>query len=232
MSVIAEPLTPKAEVEPQPIEMLPAQNAAVIVAHPDDETLWSGGLILTHPYYQWFITTLCRKSDPDRSKKFYRALQAYQATGAMADLDDGVEQYPLPIKEVQNTILNLLPENTYDLILTHAPGGEYTTHRRHEEVSKAVIDLWLAGAISSKELRLFAYHDNHGQDLPKPIDFAHHYETFPETIRQEKYRIITEVYGFDPQSWEARAIPQNEAFWSFETPAALISWMVGNEDQY
>ena len=229
MSILAEPLAPKVQTDPGPIQTALVQNAAVIVAHPDDETLWSGGMILTHPNYQWFITALCRQSDPDRSQKFLHALQSYQSTGAIADLDDGVEQIPLPIKNVQKTILDLLPEASYDLILTHAPGGEYTTHRRHEEVSKAVIDLWLAGMISSKELWLFAYQDNHGQHLPKPIETAHRYRIYPEAILQEKYRIITEVYGFDPESWEVRAIPQSEAFWSFESPAALMSWLVENE---
>ena len=232
MSLLAEPLAPSVQIDPVPIQMTPVQKAAIIVAHPDDETLWSGGVILTHPDYQWFITALCRKSDPDRSQKFNQALQTYQAAGAIADLDDGVEQMPLPATDVQKTILELLPEASYDLILTHSPRGEYSTHRRHEEVSKAVIDLWLAGTISSKELRLFAYQDNHGEHLPKPIETAHRFETYPEAIVHEKYRIITEVYGFDPESWEVRAIPQSEAFWSFESPAALMFWSIENEVEF
>jgi hypothetical protein len=48
-------------------------------------------------------------------------------------------------------------------------------------------------------------------------------------VLQEKYRFLTEVYGFDPWSWEVRAIPQSEAFWSFETPEGLMSWLVRNE---
>ena len=229
MSLLAEPLAPRVQIDPVPIQIAPVQKAAVIVAHPDDETLWSGGMILTHPNYQWFITALSRQSDPDRSQKFLQALQSYAATGAIADLDDGVEQTPLLNNEVQETILGLMPDFYYDLILTHAPDGEYTTHRRHKEVSKAVIDLWLAGKISSKELWLFAYNDDLGQHLPKPIETAHHFETYPEAILQEKYRIITDVYGFHPDSWEARAIPDREAFWAFESPESLISWLVGNE---
>ena len=46
------------------------KNAAVIVAHPDDETLWTGGAILMHPEINWTVITLCRLSDPDRSPKF------------------------------------------------------------------------------------------------------------------------------------------------------------------
>ena len=32
----------------------------VVSAHPDDETLWAGGLLLSHPEWEPFIVTLCR----------------------------------------------------------------------------------------------------------------------------------------------------------------------------
>ena len=40
----------------------PYRKAAVIVAHPDDETLWAGGTILMHPETKWTIIALCRKN--------------------------------------------------------------------------------------------------------------------------------------------------------------------------
>jgi len=223
---------PQPELAPLHLRVSPATNAAVIVAHPDDETLWAGGTILAHPGYNWFIAAMCRKNDPDRSPKFYLALQSYGATGDMADLDDGPEQIPLPNQDIQHTLLQMLPALTYDLVLTHAPGGEYTRHRRHEEVSQAVMDLWQTGVISTKELWLFAYEDDRGRQLPQPIQTAHHFEALPETIRKEKHRLITEVYGFGPESWEARAIPQNEAFWRFQSPSELQTWLdKSREDQ-
>lgn len=227
LSEIPETLTPGIEPLPAPlqVQLAPAPSAAVIVAHPDDETLWAGGMILSHPNYNWFIASLCRKSDPDRSPKFFRALQTYAARGAMGDLDDGPGQLPLSDAEVQWTLLELLPNIPYDLVLTHSPSGEYTRHRRHEEVSQAVMNLWQAGTISTKELWLFAYEDDGGQRLPKAIETAHHFEMYPEATRQEKYRIITEVYGFSPESWEARATTPSEAFWRFESPTALLAWL-------
>ena len=69
-------------------------RAAVVVAHPDDETLWCGGYILAHPEYDWRIVTLCRASDPDRAPKFRRVLEQLGAVGDMADSDDGPDQVP------------------------------------------------------------------------------------------------------------------------------------------
>lgn len=217
--------SPQPDVEPLHLRVSPATSAGVIVAHPDDETLWAGGMILTHPHYNWFIATMCRKNDPDRSNKFFLAMQNYGATGAMADLDDGPEQTPLDHEDVQQSLLKILPTLNFDLILSHAPCGEYTRHRRHEEVSQAVTALWQTGVISAQELWLFAYEDDHGRRLPQAIETAHHFEALPEKIRQEKYRLITEVYGFDPESWEARGMPQNEAFWRFNSPASLQVWL-------
>lgn len=233
MGEVLESLAPglQPELAPFRLQVAPALNAAVIVAHPDDETLWAGGTILTYPNFNWFIAALCRKNDLDRSQKFFLAMQDYGATGVIADLDDGPEQIPLPNQDVQQTLLQLLPALTYDLILTHAPGGEYTRHRRHEEVSQAVRILWQAGAISAGELRLFAYADAQGSQLPTAIKSAHSYESLPEAIWQEKYRLITEVYGFSPESWEARTVPQSEAFWCFGSPTALQAWLAEPRDE-
>jgi LmbE family N-acetylglucosaminyl deacetylase len=51
------------------------KTVAIIVAHPDDETLWADGTILEHPEWQCYIVSLCRKGDPDRAPKFVKTLK-------------------------------------------------------------------------------------------------------------------------------------------------------------
>src|SRR5665647_591278 len=111
------------------------KSIAVIVAHPDDETLWAGGTILSHPNHKWFIVCLCRASDTERAARFSNALILLKAQGVMGDLDDGPNQHLLDEKELENEILRLLPNTPFDLIITHDSSGEYTKHLRHEEVN-------------------------------------------------------------------------------------------------
>jgi len=200
------------------------KSAAVIVAHPDDETLWAGGTILKNPLWKWFIITLCRASDTDRAPKFFKVLKFLGAKGDMGDLDDGPDQNPLSDKEVQKGILQLLPTTHFDLIITHDPAGEYTRHLRHEETSKAVIKLWCENKISADEIWTFAYEDGGKKYLPKPIKNAYFYYKLPSEIWRKKYQIITEIYGFNKNSFEAQTTPHAEAFWNFTDPEKAWQW--------
>ncbi|MDY6952994.1 MAG: PIG-L family deacetylase [Thermodesulfobacteriota bacterium] len=198
----------------------------MIVAHPDDETIWAGGTILSHPEFEWTVVSLCRASDSDRAPRFFRAVQRLGASCKIGDLDDGPEQRPLSALEVQEMIMSLLPSTDYHLILTHGPRGEYTRHRRHEEISRAVAALWTQRNISATEVWMFAYDDGGKQYLPRAIKTAHQIFEISDDVWQEKYRIIAEVYGFAADSFEARATPRVEAFWRFTSQAALHEWLI------
>jgi LmbE family N-acetylglucosaminyl deacetylase len=195
----------------------PRQRAAVVVAHPDDETLWCGGYILAHPELDWRIVTLCRGSDPDRAPKFRRVLDQLGAEGEMADLDDEPDQVPLPIEQMQQTIARLLDGNSYGLILTHGPRGEYTRHRRHEECCRSVVELWRSGNIGTERLWLFAYEDGGHAYLPRVRNDADRRDMLTESVWLEKQRLITDVYGYGKDSWEARATPREEGYWCFDS---------------
>jgi LmbE family N-acetylglucosaminyl deacetylase len=201
-----------------------SKSVAVIVAHPDDETLWVGGTILSHPFWNWFIVSLCRKSDTERAIKFFKSLEILGSEGIMGDLDDGPDQNPLDENELGQTILKLLPPKHFDLIITHSPNGEYTKHLRHEETGKAVIKLWREGKILAKELWLFAYEDGHKKYRPKPIKSASVLFNLPEDIWLKKYKLITETYGFEKSGFEAETTPKAEAFWKFTDSNAAQKW--------
>jgi LmbE family N-acetylglucosaminyl deacetylase len=205
--------------------ILTQKKVALIVAHPDDEVLWAGGTILSHTAWHCFIVCLCRKSDEDREPRFYNALKVLKSEGVMGDLDDGPEQKPLEEKEVERAILDLLPQQHFDLIITHNPTGEYTKHVRHEEISKAVIKLWNAGMISTNELWTFAYEDGHKEYYPRPVENASIFRILTKRIWLRKYSLITETYGFPKNGWEEETTPKAEAFWQFMDPNDAKKWL-------
>lgn len=203
----------------------PQKSVAVIVAHPDDETLWAGGTILSHPSWRFYIISLCRASDTNRAPKFMEALEVFKAQGRMGDLDDGPDQDPLDEKQVEETIVRLLPVKHFDLIISHNPNGEYTRHLRHEEVSRAVIQLWTSGKIKGNILWTFAYEDGEKKYNPKPIESASIYRVLTRRIWLRKYHTITETYGFEKKSFEAVTTPRAEAFWQFVNQDEAQKWL-------
>jgi len=194
------------------------KSVLITVAHPDDETLWVGGTILSNPLWECFIICLSRKNDSERAARFYQALKVLNSEGVMGDLDDGPEQKPLNDTEVEHTILDLLPEKHFDLIISHNPSGEYTRHLRHEEVSKAMLRLWQTRRISASELWTFAYEDGNKKYFPQAIEMATIHHLLTTQIWLRKYNIITDIYGFKKDSWEAQTTPKSEAFWQFTDP--------------
>jgi LmbE family N-acetylglucosaminyl deacetylase len=202
-----------------------SKSVAVIVAHPDDETLWTGGTMLNHPKWKFFVLSLCRGSDADRAPRFFEAMKVLRAEGKMGDLEDNSEQNPLDDKVVEQAILQLLPPAHFDLIISHNPNGEYTKHIRHEEVSRAVIKLWHEGKIATNELWTFAYEDGGKAYYPRPIETAAMFRALTKRIWLRKYSIITETYGFEKSSFEAKTTPRAEAFWQFTNSYDALKWL-------
>ena len=143
----------------------------------------------------------------------------------MDDMDDGPRQLPLDEYQVRETIMRLLPETKYDILITHNPSGEYTRHIRHEEVSRAVISLWQMKKIRAPELWTFAYEDEGGKKYPAAIEAADLYYSLQDDIRKSKNKIITEIYGFAGNSFEANAAADGEAFWQFRNPERAMDWL-------
>src|SRR3989344_6746174 len=107
------------------------KKALVIVAHPDDETIWMGSTILKNKDYDWTILSLCRKNDKDRFPKFMKVCSLYGANGIINNMDDE-SIMKLSISKVREKILEVLKNLEYDYIYTHGENGEYG-HQRHIE---------------------------------------------------------------------------------------------------
>ena len=149
----------------------------------------------------------------------------------MADLDDGPDQASLPADLVRETTARLLAGASYNLILTHNPSGEYTSHRRHAECSHAVIELWRSSAIDAERLWLFAYEDGNRAYFPQVRGDADRREVLTKDVWLEKRRLITDLYGFRSDSWEARTTPREEGFWCFDSAEAAVKRTAPQEQE-
>ncbi|BDU76902.1 PIG-L family deacetylase [Mesoterricola sediminis] len=187
-------------------------RVAVIVAHPDDETMWACGLLLKHAELDLTIIALNHRTDPDRAPRFHRALARYGARGDLGALRDGGREDELPEGQVEETILHLLPRATFDLVLTHSPRGEYTEHKFHDEVSDAVRVLFEQGRLQANELWHFAYDDDGARSVPHPAQNASLVLPLTQAQFRDKLAIIQGIYGFGPDAWETVNAPRTEAF--------------------
>jgi hypothetical protein len=147
------------------------------------------------------------------------------ASGRIADLDDSPGQPPLTNLEIEREVLTSLADSSFDLVITHSIYGEYTRHLRHEQVGAVVSNLWLKGVIKAKQLWMFAYDDDNGGRLPRPIKRADRLIKLPIGVWRRKHDIITGVYGFTNESFEARAAGAVEGFWCFPSPASFHMWL-------
>jgi len=149
----------------------------------------------------------------------------------MADLDDGPSQAPLPSGQVRETVARLLAGDSYHLILTHGPHGEYTQHRRHAECCHALVELWRSGGIDTKRLWMFAYEDGGRAYLPRVRQDADRRDLLSDDVWLEKRRLITDLYGFSPGTWEVQTTPREEGFWCFDSAQAAVARAALGEQQ-
>lgn len=184
----------------------------VVVAHPDDESIWMGGVMLRHRDWHWHVLSLCRAGDPDREPRFHTVARELGVRGRISDLDDSPVLAPLSpdLREIKDRVRDLLPREA-DLIFTHGPDGEYTYHPRHVEISRAVREMVRDGELTGT-LVFFAYEDGGGAYRPRPAaDAQIRIELTPEELTRKQH-VLRDIYDFQPGSLEFDSAGLVEAF--------------------
>jgi LmbE family N-acetylglucosaminyl deacetylase len=211
----------------------------VIVAHPDDETIWMGGLMLRHPDWAWRIISLSRGDDPDRAPKFRMAVRVYGATSAISDLDDSpiLASLSQDLHEIKDRIRETSSKFQIPSSKTQIPDSKFqvrnpTPGTRHPtpETGNLYDMVFTHGAHGEYERHLrheqvhrvvkemLADGELHG-DL---VYFAYaDSNTAPDaeiiiTLHPEEYaskqRVIREIYGFADGQFETQSAGRVEAF--------------------
>lgn len=187
-------------------------RALVIVAHPDDETIWMGGTLLTHPTIDWTIFSLCRSADTDRAPKFKKVCDYYGAKSIMTDLEDeGIMNISQSIPEIEKRVgRHIGNTKVFDYIFTHGPNGEYG-HPRHMGVHRVIARLLQSKKLRSRQYFYFSY----GVDAHKRVynkKSSMFCMKLVPNMHAKKRNIIKNIYGFSPHSFENASCLSTETF--------------------
>lgn len=125
------------------------KKAAVFVAHPDDETIWMGGTILTYRNWEWSIFVLSGCNGRiDRLEKEVKTL--YQDNGVSLfkvkcfDLQDSDDENVVHTQGQEYLLKDKIKKieiDSFDIIFTHNELGEYG-HPQHKLLNKVLIELF------------------------------------------------------------------------------------------
>lgn len=185
------------------------KKVLVIVAHPDDETIWMGGTLLKNKNnWQTEIISLCRKNDKDRAPRFFKACKILKAKCYISDLEDEKLEN-IDINEVIERIRKFTDGKKYDYIFTHGKNGEYG-HVMHIAVHKAVIKMLKDKTLRTKKLFFFSYFKKGKFCLPNKNADKFIYLNDLD-FKRKKY-LIQSVYGFKKDSFEKNCCRNIEAF--------------------
>lgn len=140
----------------------------------------------------------------------------YHVASLIADLED-TNLRPLRQEYVKSTITETLRDMSYDYIFTHGANGEYG-HIRHRETHQAVKSLVEDKLLRCSKIYYFSYVlgrekavQNPGSYLPIPGRGSLRTELTHAEF-SEKVKVVTELYGFDPGSFEAMSCSRVETF--------------------
>lgn len=186
-------------------------EALVVVAHPDDEILWCGALIMRYSELNWTIVSVCRASDSDRRPRFRASCSELGCRGFILDIDDSPELCCLDLNaDIIDPLLAILPDKPWDICLTHGYNGEYG-HQRHIDVHQAVSAMVETDQLNCRTFWSFAYTGNAKDGMTTLPDADTVLELSGQEI-QTKRQMVQRVYGFPPGSFEWNACIDREGF--------------------
>ena len=180
----------------------------VVVAHPDDETIWMGGTLLRNKdKWDTTIISLCRRDDKGRAPKFRKVCKIFRTKCFISNLEDE-KLYDIPLDEVVKRIKKYSKKN-YNYLFTHGKNGEYG-HKRHIDVHNAITNMLDKKLLSAKKIFLFSYIKK--GKLCYSNKNAKRFIKLDKTHFKNKRDIIKNVYGFDENSFEYLSSGKHEAF--------------------
>lgn len=113
----------------------------MIVAHPDDETIWGGVHLLQDDY---LVICLTNGNNQTRAKEFNKVMEQSHNMGIILDYPDKTngkrDNWKKVYHEIEADISYILSNHPFSTIITHNPKGEYG-HEHHKMTSAIVTSI-------------------------------------------------------------------------------------------
>ena len=201
-------------------------SALLVVAHPDDETIFASGLILRSRKTRWTVVCYTDEANQKRQDEFFCAcgfLAQHSGNyvepaflGLIPQQDEHTDHLSLA-KALKSHAIG------YDIVFTHNMQGEYG-HEHHKLVHRCVIE-----SISNPNTWVFIYpgskNVNHEELRSKMPNGNVTLDLSPEILGlklqafQKCHKSQARLYGYDPVSDELRNTNLKETLsWYFEDP--------------
>lgn len=138
----------------------------MIVAHPDDETIWGGGHLLKDKY---LVICLTNGNNKTREKEFNEVMNKTHNQGIILDYPDKTnnkrDDWKTSYKNIINDLKYLLSKKQFKTIVTHNPKGEYG--HQHHKMTSAIVTNIVKNLKQTDNLKYFGnYYQKNNPVLP------------------------------------------------------------------
>lgn len=120
-------------------DQLDSSNTLIIVAHPDDETIFAGSELINN---KCFVLCLTNKSNKIRNNDFNSIMNLTNNFGIMLNYPDltkngYINNWNFEMKSLYSDIYKIISYKQWNKIITHNKNGEYN-HIHHKKTSLIV----------------------------------------------------------------------------------------------
>lgn len=113
----------------------------MIVAHPDDETIWGGNHLKKGNFY---VVCLTNGNNEERKREFYNTLKKANVKGIILEFSDKTngkrDDWKSSETQIKDEIRKIIDQKNWKTIVTHNPLGEYG-HSHHKKTSGIVTEI-------------------------------------------------------------------------------------------
>ncbi len=177
----------------------------MIVAHPDDETLWGGAHLLKEKYYVVCVTCgTVSYRDEEFRKVMEQTDDDYLFLGYPDVVNGYISRWTNEKEAIVNDLTNIINSKNWKSIVTHNPEGEYG-HYHHKIVSSIVSE-------AAQKDKLYYFGKYYASDVPdmKRLD---------EDIYNRKINDLISIYKSQP-----KAVSRHYHMLSYENFVQYYDW--------